>query len=68
MERVDDYLMTCPEAAAFLYAENVSKTRERVIRLVNSGKLSGRKEGEGQKSMYFIRHSSARAYRDGDTD
>jgi len=68
MERVDDWLMTCPQAADFLFAENLPKTRQRVIRLFSSGKLTGRKEGEGVKAKYFIRHSSARAYRDGDTD
>ena len=65
-KREGDWLMTCPQAAEFLFAENMPKTRQRVIRRFKSGKFLGRQEGEGPKATYFIRHSSATRYRDED--
>lgn len=62
----DEILMTCPEAAQYIYGSSSNKHQLRVKRLFDAGKLQGREEGEGQNVYRYIRLSSARAYRDGD--
>ena len=68
VEREDDWLMTCPQTAVYLFLENLPRTRQRVIRLFKSGHLQGRQNQEGTKAKYFIRHSSAEAYLNGNDD
>ncbi len=55
-------LLTCSQTAQYLFGANIVRTRQRVIRLFNSGQLSGHKEGVGDKQRYYIRASSAHFY------